>query len=411
MSKGPKFPIIKRAGSVVVKIYHVVRDSGQEVYSVAWVGPSGRETKQYAALDKAIDEAQSKANQLAAGIEEGLASRDDVMELAEARRMAGDQPLLSCMAEWKQARELVGDRVLEACRVLKDSKVVSRSITLVEAIDEFIAFKEAAGKSGTTYKAKLKSLLLGVGNLPLHSITAAKLSGWLNSIPDPVTRNDLRKRAFSLFLWARRQNYLPRNETLEIEHTERVTENATHIGVLSAATWRKILKYFHQHHRKHLPALVVAGFGGLRSDEIQGKRDDETKKRQVWEDILLDKRAYLRVTNAKTNTPAWRHVPLGDSALQWLKLCAGSGPVGEIGCMVKIRALAKDAKFELPDNCFRHSFITMDIALREDRASTAVRAGNSESEINRRYRVPMAKPEGQAWFDSTPAVVLGKKKK
>lgn len=411
MASAPKFPIIKRAGSVIVKIYRVTRTNGQEIFTVAWVGPHGRETAQYGRLDRAQDEAQLKADQMAAGLAE-MASRGDLLELSEARRIAGSVPVLTALAEWAKARELVGDDLLPACRQFKDAKTkpAAKRIQLGAAIDEFIAAKEAAGKKGRTYRAKLKAMLLGVGDLYLDTITAAVLTKWLNGVDDAVTRNDLRKRAFSMFLWARRVGYLPRGEELEIAHTERAKEAATEIGILMPAVWRDVLKFFHDKHPQHLAAVVVAGFCGLRSDEIHGKRDDR-EIRQVWEDLLVDERAYLRVTNAKTNTPQWRHVPLCPAALEWLKLCPGEhkGPVCEPAAMEKVRALAIEAGHKLPENCFRHSYITMDIAVHENKAATANRAGNSEAEINRRYRVPMAKAEGLAWFGSTPRVVLGKK--
>jgi hypothetical protein len=63
----------------------------------------------------------------------------------------------------------------------------------------------------------------------------------------------------------------------------------------------QLLRFFHEGHIQYLAALVLAGFCGIRSDEIHGKRDDDREKRQVWEDVHL-KRKFVEVTNAKTNT-------------------------------------------------------------------------------------------------------------
>jgi hypothetical protein len=60
-----------------------------------------------------------------------------------------------------------------------------------------------------------------------------------------------------------------------------------------------------EHHLKFLAAVVLAGFCGIRSDEIHGKRDYGRKKRQDWDDIHL-KRKFVQVTIAKTNTSSSR---------------------------------------------------------------------------------------------------------
>jgi|GEM_PF-5805016 len=68
----------------------------------------------------------------------------------------------------------------------------------------------------------------------------------------------------------------------------------------------------------------------------------------------------------------------------------------------KVRLIAREAKINLPENCFRHSWITYRIALTGDKAATATEAGNSVGEIDRRYRVPKPKAEGEAWFALRP---------
>ena len=70
--------------------------------------------------------------------------------------------------------------------------------------------------------------------------------------------------------------------------------------------------------------------------------------------------------------------------------------------MEKVRALAIAAKFTLPTNCFRHSFISFRIAGTGDKLGTAALAGNSVREIDRRYRVPLTRSEGEAWFAIIP---------
>ena len=217
-----------------------------------------------------------------------------------------------------------------------------------------------------------------------------------------MTRNDSRKRAVALCRWAQRIGHLPKHITLEIEETERAVEKKTQIGIITPATYGQLLRFFHENHPEYLAALVLAGFCGIRSDEIHGKREDRAK-RQTWDDVHCD-RQFVQVTIAKTNTPAWRIVPLCQNAVAWLQLCPSrKGAVCVAGAMERVRSLAIGAGFSLPDNCFRHSFISYRIAVTANKPEVATEAGNSVGEIDRRYRVPLPKDQGEAWFAMSPA--------
>jgi hypothetical protein len=217
-----------------------------------------------------------------------------------------------------------------------------------------------------------------------------------------VTRNDFRKRAVTLWNWARDTEHLPDGQPVAPERTMRAKENATKIGIINADAYAKLLEVVRAKHPEHLAAVVLAGFCGVRSDEIHGKRAD-LSIRQTWQDIQLD-RKFLSVTCAKENTPAWRHVPLCDAAVTWLMLCPDrKGPVCEAGAMSKVRALAHTAGHKLPPNCLRHSFISYRIAATGNKPQVALEAGNSVTEIDRRYRVPVTAAEAADWFNILPA--------
>ncbi len=152
-----------------------------------------------------------------------------------------------------------------------------------------------------------------------------------------------------------------------------------------------------------LVPLVLAGLCGLRADEIQGKRTDRSR-RQRWEDIHLD-REFLSVTAAKENTPANRVVPLQPAALAWLRLHAKpSGPVCGPAGMIWLRRLVTRAGFKMPPNALRHSYISYRIAACGNKAEVANEAGNSVSQIDQHYRVPLPKEEGEKWFKIFPKI-------
>jgi len=400
------FPILIREQSVTLKVYRLKAKTTKDGFSycVTWVGPDGRAKKSFAALTLAKEFAELKAAQLAAGLAQAdQMSRSDVMELTEARRLAGTVPLLHAIAEWQKAREFAGPAVLEACEAWSARRAPELSrIKFSDAVERFIEAKEALGKQAMTYRSKLDTLANHFPDTYLETITAPQWTRCLNRFEDAVTRNDLRKRAVTLCRWAQRNGHLADGLRPEIEKTERAKEKAVPIGILTPAAYGALLEYFRVSHPKYLAALVLAGLCGVRIDEIQGKRADRSR-RQVWEDIHLD-RKFMSVTAAKENTPSSRIVHLTPAAVAWLKVCENrEGAVCEAAGLEKARILAKDAEFVLPDNCFRHSYITYRIALTGNKAATATEAGNSVAEIDRRYRVPKPRAEGKAWFSLMPS--------
>lgn len=410
MPKAPDFPLTVRDRSATVKIYRIGAETTKSKFSyvLAWVGSNGRERRTFADLTEAKAEANLKAGQLADGVADSMhMSRSDAVELAEARELVASagMPLLSAVSEWVKARELAGAAVLEACTAWSERR--TSTITRIKvgaAIDVFLADKEAAKKKSRTYESKLRPAREYFGDVYLDTITASMWAKYLHRFDDAVTRNDMRKRAVTLCRWARRHGHLADGLVPEVEKTERAKETAQPIGILTPETYHRLLHHFREHHPNHLAALVLAGLCGVRSDEIHGKRDDRDR-RQVWEDIHLG-RKFISVTVAKENTPSNRVVHLSPAAVAWLQACPGErkGPVCVPGAMERVREIGITAGFNLPENCFRHSWITYRIALTGNKHETSTEAGNSVKEIDRRYRVPRPKADGVRWFATRPEI-------
>jgi hypothetical protein len=73
----------------------------------------------------------------------------------------------------------------------------------------------------------------------------------------------------------------------------------------------------------------------------------------------------------------------------------------------RIRDISRVAGFDLPDNCFRHSFISHRCASSGNVAETALEAGNSPTIIFQHYRELFTKDEGERWFNIRPSDVSG----
>lgn len=405
MKGKPKTFTIKR-GAVLTRVYEFTRKDGRKYFTAAWTVGGVRKMRQFPNYAAAHAEASLKADQLAAGRLDAASTltTDDANTLTAAKALAGDVPLVAALQEWAKARRLAGGQLIAAAEAWKARHAPNfKAITLADAIDTFIQAKEKSGhEAERTYRAKLKPLLEHFDpKTRLDEITTPQLNVYLAQFGDGVSRNDYRKRAVTLWNWARDNGHLPDGLPVAPERTMRAKEKMPPIGIISPADYSALLEFIRANHPKHLAAVVLAGFCGVRSDEIHGKRKDRNV-RQTWEDIHLD-RKFLSVTCAKENTPAWRHVPLCDAAVTWLMLCPKrKGPICEPGAMEKVRKLAIEAKHKLPENCLRHSFISYRIAQTGNKPQVALEAGNSVNEVDRRYRVPVTAEQAADWFGILP---------
>jgi len=423
MPKAPTFPMTIRQGSVTVRIYRVKRPAernraARRFFTLAWSVGGLSKTKQFADLEAAKAEAKKKVDALAAGRSVAAVdmAMEDVSTLSEIRRICGKTPPLSAVEEWARAREIAGGNLIAAANLWKTKNAPNvETVTVADAVARFIASKDSAGKEGSrTYKAKLAPLVEAFGSQWLNLVTAAQLETYLSRFENGVTRNDYRKRAVALFKWAQKAGHLPRGVETEIEHTDRATEEGNRIGIISPDVFGKVLEFIRVDHPEHLAAVVLAGFCGIRADEIHGKRADRAR-RQVWEDIDLA-RGVARVTVAKKGTAGYRPVPVCPAAVKWLMLSPDrKGPVCEPIALEAVRRLVREAKtpegkprFDpLPENAFRHSFCTYRLALTGNPQQVAYEAGNSPALLRKHYAELTDKATAEAWFAIEPAASGG----
>lgn len=405
-------------GNATVKVYKNAEPTNASgiAYILAWQTAAGRKRQKFSTEPQAIGEARIKAAQLNAGRIEGAdMTRGDRDELQGARKLAEGTPLIAAMEEWAKARQLTTGNVLAACEAwAARNGQAHKRVTVAHAVKEFLKAKTAAGKNvARDHADSFRRINAALGELCIDSISSRQLDEFLAQWDHPVTRNTNRKRVVSVWRWSQRKGYLSRETRTEAEMTDAAHEPAPTIGIVGVETWRSLLTHFHANHPELLAALVVAGFCGLRRSEVHA---------QTWEDVSLE-RKNLRVTSAKRGTPARRMVPLSDAAVEWLMLCKNRKgylcPVVEWKGRVQpslaidgIRRIAKEAmdgkkpKFpQLPENCFRHSYISHAVADTGDIPRVSLNAGNSPKEINRHYRELVSELEGKAWFASTPGAV------
>lgn len=393
-----EYPKVVKNGSVTVKVYrgkHHSTASGW-IYIVTYIGADGRRhTPQFADENAAMEEARLKAAQIASGRVEGAdmarADRDELILAREKAKSLG-LPLLSALDELAKIRELTQGHSISAAEAwaARNSTRFER-ITVSDAITRFTAAKEKAGVDVTcSYNKIFPSLRKHAGEQLIDSLSGRQLQQWLDTrYPHPVTRNTARTRMVTLWRWARKHGYLPRDVTTEAEQTDMAQEAPSKIGVITCETYGRLLNMVATAYPEYLAALVLAGLCGLRRSEVHG---------QLWEDIELQRR-FVRVTRAKRNTPARRLVPLAPAAVEWLMLCKNrSGKVCKNLALDRVREAARVDEYDLPENCFRHSFISHRVAMTGNVAATALEAGNSPEIIFQHYLELFTKSEGKAWF-------------
>ncbi len=411
----PKTVTIGHASVKVYRNVHPHTASGW-IYVVAWQSPNGRKREKFADRAVALAEAKTKAHQLASGrIEGAMMSTGDRDELTAARKLANGMPLLAALEEWVKARQLTPGNVISAAEAgAARNGQAHKRVTVATAVKEFLKAKTAAGKNvAIDHADSFRRINEAFGESFIDSISSRQLDVFLAQWEHPVTRNTNRKRLVSVWRWSQRKGYLSREAKTEAEMTDAAHEPAPTIGIINLSTWRALLSYFRDEHPELLGALVLAGFCGLRRAEIHA---------QTWEDISLE-RKNLRVTAAKRGTPARRMVPLCDAAVEWLMLCSPQkgyvcpsvewkGKVQPSLAVDGIRRIAKEAmdgkkpRFPaLPENCFRHSYISHAVAASGDIARVSLNAGNSPKEINRHYRELVTEDEGKGWFEVRPLPV------
>jgi integrase len=406
--KRERFPIVVRNGCVSAKIYRLWRKfktpAGaveREVYSLSYTAPEGRKVRQFGRLSSAKSEARLVVDQIAAGEAEGaIMTKADRAELIAAREITGDVTILNALAEWKEAKGLVGAEVIAACRAWNRRHTRVHSIPVAEAVKKFTEAKQTQGvEMKNSYEHVLNRFKADFGTRMLDHIHARDLTEWLNKITNATTRNTYRKRIVTLFRWARDEEFLPRDLMTEAERTKAAQEKAPDRALITPQIFEDLLNGCAEF-PTYLPAVIVTGFCGLRSSEAHA---------QKWEDIDLSE-GYLNVTKAKEGTPAHRYVKLCDAAKAWLSLTPEKERKGLIHpytteVLTLIRRYAKDKPaLDLPSNCLRKSWISHRLAVHPNIAEVSLEAGHGASVEIRNYRGIVKKEQGEAWFKILPNV-------
>src|SRR5215472_3656612 len=146
-----EFPLIVKKRGATVKIYEVKNRDAMN-YCVAYIGPDGRQRRNFADLEEAKAEAANVAEKLADGDLQALKLTGREKEIyveAERAIAATGLPLHSVAHEFARAFDILGGaHIVEAARYFKKHVDVDLpQITVSEAVRKFYEAKEAEGLS------------------------------------------------------------------------------------------------------------------------------------------------------------------------------------------------------------------------------------------------------------------------
>jgi integrase len=388
-------------------------------FAVTYYQGAKRVLKKFSTLADARTHADFVIKRLANGDTEALkltgadsARYTDAMRTL--RKWRPDAQLGLAVADYVAAASLLPEGVpLRECVSfwLKRHPQHQAKKTIAEVVTELIQSKRDAGKSDVYIKdltCRLNSFAKDF-RVPISTVSGRDIETWLRGLGlAPKTQNNHRRLIGTLFKFAIKRGYLPRDHD-ELTAVEVMDESGGEIEVFTTAELRTLFKFARPELQVY---LAIAAFSGLRSAEIE---------RLDWSEINLQER-FIEVKAAKAKTASRRLAPIPDNLAAWLTPhFQKAGPVAPFANMAKqllwlaeeitdafkdeaVQA-GRDASkiiFAWKHNGLRHSFISYRLAVVKDVAEVALEAGNSPQMVFKHYRALVPESQGKEWFQINP---------
>lgn len=411
-----EFPQKITKNGINATIYRA-ENKGYIEFKVAWYEGARRQMQSFADYADALQKAEEVFRQIGAGDHATLHLKADdriIYQRAVALLKKCGHPLDVAAERYGDAVARLGSTpLLDAVEYyVRRHPANMPTKTVAEVFNEMLKAKEADGASAVY----LRDLKFRLGELaeafacPIAGVDAPKLNEFLRALDcSGRSRNNYRTAISTLFNYAEAQGYLPK-EHIDFERVARAKEDQTEIEIFTPKEMMALLTEAQKnpadlepgYNKRHvlrqglLPLLVLGGFAGMRTAEVQ---------RQRWSDISLE-RGYIRVTAGKGNTAQKRLIPIGDNLRAWLAVCRRES---EVCCdyprpwEVLLR-LAERVGITWKHNALRHTCISCRVALTGDVPRVALESGNSVRMIFKHYRELVTKEEAETWFSIKPDI-------
>ncbi len=396
-----RFPLKISEGNVSVSIYRQDRTAQGKgfAYIVADRSSGSRRLQSFADLDKAKEEASRLARLLASGQTHAATfSNEDAASFGQAVSLlaesgAGIELACSIFAE---AVRIVGkpSAILDACRLYQATHAGVTAKALAEAVTEYVGVKESQGASAR-YRQDLKHRLGRLAesfHVNVDDVQTSTLQKWLDGLKaSPQTTRNFRTVLSGFFSFCRSRGWCASNpaDGLTVPRLRTDVEPA----VFTPKEFGKLLAAAHA---DFLPCLVLGGFCGLRSAEVE---------RLHWEDVRLAAGEVV-IKRGTAKTKSRRIVPIPDAAKAWLADYANkTGAIWTRSHEDFYQAQADTAKaagIAWKPNGLRHGYATHRLAETGDAVRVAHEMGNSAGVVHSHYKSLVSEADGKAWFGILP---------
>lgn len=360
----------------------------------------GKSTTALNAKD-AEEEALRIAKRVQAGQGGRLLTVEDAQIVERVKQLAGQRTAFAWLGEIEDAQKrLKGASLQQAVTHYVNAGFLDvQPISFDDAVEQYLAtFKTKSKLSRARPKLELGGFNKAHPGARVIDLEHEQIKAWIGrknkdgSVPGWEYYNSRIKAWSAFFNWCQhsQRKYWPAGEPHPAVHLEAMTPVRKAVPIWEPKTAHAILAILPADLQ---PYFIVGCWLGLRPFEI---------RRLTWEAFDWE-RGYLSVgVNVARKTMEERFVPLNDKAkallAPWKEARGRVAPQDrpELG----ISKLARDAKLiaKWPLDVMRHSYISYQIAKGESKHQVAEWAGNSEGIIRRRYRRPLRKEDGEAWF-------------
>jgi integrase len=314
-------------------------------------------------------------------------------------------PLSEAVREFADARKILADAgepasLVEAAgffvRESEKRKVAPKLFP--EAVQEFLddlKAKERSYRHWSDCHARLGKAAKAFKGQIL-AVTATDLERWLDSIKvKGRNRNNYRGSLTTLFSFARKRGYLPRNTQTEAEYVTLATDRGNPIRIYSP---QQISDILHHLPERWIPFAAIGTFAGLRAAEIH---------RLDWSEVNLAE-GHIVVERQKDKTGRRRIVPIQPNLKAWLKPHAKkSGPVcprysHDSTLLIEFSKAFKQTGVLSVHNGFRHSYASHRLAVVKSADEVGLEMNTSPRKLFQNYRELVTEKVGLGYFKVLP---------
>lgn len=394
------YPLTVTKGHASVKIYRG-QNRGKAMFTVSYIGASGRVRENYMDLEEARREASARAATLAQGDLEALklTGRERQIFVAAAEALLPTGISLDIAArEFATAFEILGhDAIIEAARYYKRHvESALPDMTVTEAAERFFAAKQAEGMSAKYLKdirLILKGKLVTCFQCNLKAITADEVQSYMARLKmGPVAKNNHRRLIVALFNFAKAQGWLNKSESTAADALGTVKVKSKDVVIY---TPNEMAGFLTSASANFLPWVALIGFGGVRREELA--------KGLAWEDVDFKRRTIV-VPAAIAKTGKKRKIDMADNLVAWLAPYADrTGSIFAIDPAKSIGKVVEATGVAWKRNALRHSFGSYRMEATKNAGQVALEMGNSPAVVMAHYHEIVHASDAKAYWNILPA--------